>query len=101
MPRGPTVGLRTRSGHILGIAETVPGLVAVPKDASTAAVVNNQIKKVSENGYLAMEATVLVEAFEDTLKMLGLIDRDDPVRLAVARHIIIFARAGERDPVRL
>jgi hypothetical protein len=55
----------------------------------------------SENGYLAMEATVLVEAFEDTVKVLGLIDRDDPVRLAVARHIIIFAKAGERDSVRL
>jgi hypothetical protein len=55
----------------------------------------------SENGCLAMEATVLVEAFEDAVKVLGLIDRNDPVRLAVAKCIIVLARVGERDHARL
>jgi hypothetical protein len=55
----------------------------------------------SESGYLAMEATVLVEAFEDTVKALG-IDRNNELgRLVVAKHIVTFAKAGERDPVRL
>jgi hypothetical protein len=55
----------------------------------------------SESGYLAMEATALIEAFEDALKTLG-IDRDNELaRLVVAKHIISFAKAGERDPVRL
>jgi hypothetical protein len=55
----------------------------------------------SEHGCLAMEATVLVEAFADAVKVSGLTDRDYPVRLAVAKHIIVLAKAGERDPARL
>jgi hypothetical protein len=47
-----------------------------------------------------MEATVLVEAFEDT-KVLGIDRNDDLARLVVAKHIITFAKAGERDPARL
>ena len=44
---------------------------------------------------------VLVTAFEDTLKTLGLVDRDDPATLMVAERIIELAKQGERDPVRL
>jgi hypothetical protein len=55
----------------------------------------------SKNGYLAMDAAVLVEAFEGTLNELGLVDRKDPVTLLVATHIIIFAKAGESDSERL
>jgi hypothetical protein len=55
----------------------------------------------SESGYLAMEATVLVEAFEDTVKALGIDRNNELARLVVAKHIISFAKAGERDPVRL
>ena len=54
----------------------------------------------SENGHLAMDAAVLIKAFEDTLKVLGSTDRSGPATL-VADHIIAFAKAGERDPVRL
>jgi hypothetical protein len=35
------------------------------------------------------------------LKELGLVDRTDPAMLVVAKYIIAFAKAGERDPVRL
>jgi hypothetical protein len=35
------------------------------------------------------------------LKLLGLVDRDDPATLLVAQRIIELAKQGERDPVRL
>ena len=47
------------------------------------------------------QINVLVTAFEDTLKMLGLVDRDDPATLMVAQRIIELAKQGERDPRRL
>jgi hypothetical protein len=56
----------------------------------------------SENRHIAIDAAILVDAFEGTLSELGLTDRTDPARrLAVANHVITFAKAGERDPVRL
>jgi hypothetical protein len=55
----------------------------------------------SEIGYLAMEATVLVDAFEGALRELGMTDRSDPAALVVAKLIIIFAKAGERDATQL
>jgi len=55
----------------------------------------------SEHGYLATDAAILVVAFEDTVKLLGLVDPNDPATFVVAAHIITFAKAGEFDPVRL
>ena len=39
--------------------------------------------------------------FEAALGKLGLVDRSDPATMAVAKLIIEFAKAGERDPERL
>ena len=47
------------------------------------------------------EAHVLVSAFEDALRELKLADREDPLTLLVAKHIVELAKAGERDPDRL
>jgi hypothetical protein len=47
------------------------------------------------------EIAVMVKAFEDTLRELGLADRTDPATEIVARRIIDLAHQGERDPVRL
>jgi hypothetical protein len=47
------------------------------------------------------EIAVMVKAFEDTLRELGLTDRTDPATEIVARRIIDLAHQGERDPVRL
>jgi hypothetical protein len=47
------------------------------------------------------EITVMIGAFEDTLRALKPIDRNDPVTLLVAKKIIELARQGERNPVRL
>jgi hypothetical protein len=40
-------------------------------------------------------------AFETALRKLGGVDRSDPAATAVAKLIIEFAKAGERDPERL
>jgi hypothetical protein len=55
----------------------------------------------SENGYLATDAGILVDAFEGALSELGVVDRNDPATSVVANHIIAFAKAGVLDPVRL
>ena len=47
------------------------------------------------------EIDTLVAAFEDTLRALGLVDRDDPLVMTVAILVIDFAKQGERDPVKL
>ena len=54
----------------------------------------------SVNDYLATEVDILVDAFDGALKKLA-VDRRDPEALAVAKHLISIAKAGERDPVRL
>ena len=41
---------------------------------------------------------IIVGAFEDVLRNLGLIDRDDPMTTVVAKRIIAAAQGGERDP---
>jgi CRP-like cAMP-binding protein len=43
----------------------------------------------------------LVNVFEETLKTLGLTDREDPVATLIARAIIDAAKRGECDPKRL
>ena len=40
-------------------------------------------------------------AFEDALRELGLVDRNDPATLMVARRIFELAERGERNPTRL
>jgi hypothetical protein len=47
------------------------------------------------------EVKVLVDAFEDTLRALELVDREDRLTMTVAKLIIQFAKADERDPVHL
>ena len=54
----------------------------------------------SGNGYLATDAAAVIDAFETALEKWA-VDRRDPEALVVAKHIITFAKAGERDPERL
>jgi hypothetical protein len=42
-----------------------------------------------------------VNGFETALRKLGVVDRTDPAATAVAKLIIEFAKAGQRDPERL
>jgi hypothetical protein len=59
------------------------------------------IRLVVENSYLAIDAGILIDAFEAALKELGLSDRNDTAALVVAKHLISFAKAGVLDPVQL
>jgi hypothetical protein len=43
----------------------------------------------------------LTEALEGALSKLGLVNRDDPTTLTVAKLIIHLAKQGERDPAQL
>jgi hypothetical protein len=40
-------------------------------------------------------------AYEETLRVLHLTDREDPITEFVARKIIAVAGSGERDPARI
>jgi hypothetical protein len=45
--------------------------------------------------------TLMGDVFEDILKTLGLVDRDDPVTTLIAHRIIELVQSGEHDPVRI
>jgi hypothetical protein len=47
------------------------------------------------------EVAMLGNVFEDVLKVLGLVDRQDPLTIAVAQKVIELRTAGVRDPERL
>ncbi len=47
------------------------------------------------------DVAIMGNVFEDVLKELGLVDRDDPVTTLIAKKVIEIAQAGERDPARL
>jgi hypothetical protein len=47
------------------------------------------------------DITVLVSAFESALDQIGLVNREDPLTLMVAKQIIAAAKEGVRDPQNL
>ena len=51
--------------------------------------------------YTPEDAKVLISVFEDPLKTLGLVDRDDPATLLVAQKVMEAAKSGQRNPERL
>jgi hypothetical protein len=60
------------------------------------------IRPLLQGGVFSPEdITALTTAFEDTLSVLGLVDRNDPAVLTVAKRIIELAKHGERNPTRL
>jgi hypothetical protein len=57
---------------------------------------------LKKQGFLESEDTdVLCEVFDDVLKTLRIVDRQDVQTTLIARKLIELARAGERDPRRL
>jgi hypothetical protein len=61
------------------------------------------IRLILENNhsFTSEDAHVLIDAFENTLRELNLVDREDPLTLLVAKRIIEIANEGERDPIKL
>jgi len=45
------------------------------------------------------EVALLTAAFEDCLRELQLVDRDDPAATLVAKRVLQFAESGVRDPI--
>lgn len=44
------------------------------------------------------EISVLVSAYEQSLKKLGLVDRNDPLTEMVAKKVVEIAQRGVREP---
>ena len=60
------------------------------------------IRPLLQDGSFSPEdITALTTTFEDSLSALGLLDRNDPAVLIVAKRIIELAKDGERNPARL
>jgi hypothetical protein len=47
------------------------------------------------------EVAMLGSVFEAVLQKLGLVDREDPLTVMVAKSLVEYAKAGLRDPDRL
>ena len=47
------------------------------------------------------EVAMLGKVFDEVLQTLGLIDREDPLTVMVAKSLLEYAKAGLRDPDRL
>jgi hypothetical protein len=47
------------------------------------------------------EVAMMGDVFEDVLKTLGLVDREDPATQLVAHKVIELVQSGERDPARV
>ena len=56
---------------------------------------------VQEKAFTPEEVETLILAFEDTLRHLSWVKRDDEVALVIARQILAIAALGERDPQKL
>jgi hypothetical protein len=60
------------------------------------------ILRLLQNSHLSEEDVArLVEAYERTLRALGLVDRSDPITELVARKVIEISRSGVRNPARI
>jgi hypothetical protein len=49
----------------------------------------------------ADDVTRLVSAYEETLRVLRLVDRADPIAELVARKVIEIGQTGVRDPAQI
>jgi hypothetical protein len=47
------------------------------------------------------DTAILTAAFDAALRKLELVGRHDPAAIAIAKLIVIAAKKGERDPLRL
>jgi hypothetical protein len=60
------------------------------------------IRRLIEPGVFAPEQVIMMgHVFEDVLKTLGLVDREDPLTTLIAHRIIELVQTGETDPERL
>jgi hypothetical protein len=55
----------------------------------------------SNGSFEPEEVALLGNVFEDVLQTLGLVDREDPLTVMVAKGLVEYAKTGIRDPARL
>ena len=55
----------------------------------------------SNGSFEPEEVAMLGKVFEDVLQTLGLVDREDPLTVMVAKGLVEYAKTGIRDPDRL
>jgi len=55
----------------------------------------------AQGAFQPEQVAMMGDVFEDVLKTLGLVDRQDPLVDMIARKIIELAQTGVRDRVRL
>ena len=55
----------------------------------------------SDHSFDPDEIAILASAYENALRELRLINREDPATLTVAQRIVDLAKQGERNPARL
>jgi hypothetical protein len=60
------------------------------------------IYRLIQTGVFAPEVVAMMgDVFEDVLKTLGLVDREDPITQLIAHRIVELVQSDEDDPVRL
>jgi hypothetical protein len=52
-------------------------------------------------GFAPDDIPIIAQAFDQVLRLKGLVDRKDPAVLMIARLTIQIAKTGERDPARI
>jgi hypothetical protein len=57
------------------------------------------VRLLEREAFSSEDITIISVAFEDALKILGLVNRTDPLSELVARAIIECAQTGEHDPI--
>jgi hypothetical protein len=54
-----------------------------------------------DHAFDSAEIAILVWAYENAIRELRLVDREDLATLTVAQRIVDLAKQGERNPIRL
>lgn len=55
------------------------------------------VRLLQEAAFQPDEIQVIAHAYEETCKILQLVDRDDPLMALVAKKVLEIAQSGERD----
>ena len=96
--RGPTFLRAIQSGRTPWIARLQLCYVLGSHGAAAMPI---RLLLEEDHAFSPDDVKILVDAFEDTLRALGLTDTEDPSSIKIAKIIIGLAKDGERDPARL
>jgi hypothetical protein len=79
-----------------------PGLVPVEEQSWLGRAASMAIYRIFQNNRLEPEQIArLSEAYEQTLRTLSLVDRNDPLTEMIAKKIIEIGQTGVKEPVQI